>query len=86
MSEGIEAAVPSGVSWLHDRMVAKATERVELLKEGIADGVPIHEYQAMVGRYKEAKRQLTFVIPELFEDFYVADESEESSLEELEDE
>jgi hypothetical protein len=86
MSDGIEVAVPSGVSWLHDELVALATERVENLKDGIAEGVPLHEYPAMVGRYKEAKRQLSIVIPELFEKFYVADESEDSSLEELNDE
>lgn len=86
MSDGIEVAIPSGVSWLHDKLVEQAEDRVEILKEGIAEGVPLHEYQAMVGRYKEAKRQLTIVIPELFEEFHVADESEDSSLEELEDE
>jgi len=86
MSEAIEVAIPSGVSWLHDELVSRAQERVDILKDGIAEGVPLHEYAGMVGRYKEAKRQLTIVIPELFEEFHVAEESDDSSLEELEDE
>lgn len=79
----VEVAIPSGISWLHDRMIRMAEERVETLKEGIAEGVPLHEYGGMVGRYKEAKRQLSIVIPELFEEFNVMDDDEEDGLEDL---
>ena len=78
--------IVSGVSWLHDTLRERAQERVDALKEGIAEGVPLHEYSAMVGRYKEAKRQLTIVLPELFEDFYAAESDAEDELEELKDE
>jgi len=83
---GGEVVVPSGVSWLHDRLKEMGTERVEYLKEGIAEGVPLHEYQAMVGRYKEAKRVLSIILPELFEEFYSAEQADDEELEELENE
>lgn len=79
--------VASGVSWLKDKLIQILEERVEFLKEGIAEGVPLHEYQAMVGRYKEAKRQLSVHVVELFEEFEILDEMEEDDgLEELDNE
>ena len=81
-----ELEVVTGVSWLHDKLRKKAEERIAILQEGIADGVPLHEYQAMVGRYKEAKRQLSIVLPEIFTEFYQAEESADEELGELEDE
>lgn len=79
--------VASGVSWLKDKLISMAQERIDNLKEGIAEGVPLHEYAAMVGRYKEAKRALSITIPELFEEFEILDEMEEDDgLEELKDE
>ena len=81
-----DVKVESGVSWLHDKLRAEAQDRIDILKEGIAEGVPLHEYQAMVGRYKEAKRQLSIVLPEIFADFYQAEEDEGDELGELDDE
>jgi len=78
--------VVSGVSWLHDKLRERAKERVEFLKEGIAEGVPLHEYAAMVGRYKEANRLLNIYLPELFTEFYQAEELSEADLEEIDDE
>ncbi len=85
MSES-EITVVSGVSWLHDTLRERAQERIDVLQEGIAEGVPLHEYQAMVGRYKEAKRQINIVLPELFEEFYQAETESDDELEELKDE
>ena len=81
-----DITVVSGVSWLHDQLRERAQDRIDLLKEGLAEGVPLHEYQAMVGRYKEAKRQLTIVLPELFTEFYQAEKESDEELEELTDE
>jgi len=83
---GGEIEVVTGVSWLHDKLRQVAQDRIDILKEGIADGVPLHEYQAMVGRYKEAKRQLSIVLPEIFTEFYQAEEAVDEELGELEDE
>lgn len=83
---GGEIEVVTGVSWLHDKLREVAQERIEVLREGIAEGVPLHEYQAMVGRYKEAKRQLSIVLPETFTEFYQAEEAADEELGELEDE
>jgi len=81
-----EIRVASGVSWLQSQLTALAEDRVATLQEGIAEGVPLEEYRQMVGRYKEAKRQLTIVIPELFKEFYQAEETEDEELGELKDE
>lgn len=80
-----EIIVESGVSWLRDTLMKMAEDRVEFLKEGIADGVPLHEYGGMVGRYKEAKRLLNISLPEIFEQFQQADDDafEQDGLEEM---
>jgi len=78
--------VVTGVSWLHDKLRQIAQDRIDVLKDGIAEGVPLHEYQAMVGRYKEAKRLLNITLPEIFEEFYQAEEMVGEELGELEDE
>ncbi len=77
--------VGSGVSWLLDKLQRVAQERLDFLTEGIADGVPLHEYGAMVGRRKEAKRWADFMISEVFEEFQQAEDSalEEDELEEM---
>jgi len=85
VSEKIMADIPSGVSWLYDQLVERAADRVVSLQEGIAEGVPIHEYQAMVGRYKETKRWLHIEIPEIFEAFNVESEADDDELEEISD-
>ena len=79
--------VNSGVSWLLDRLKTIAQDRLDLLTEGIADGVPLHEYGAMVGRRKEAKRWVAFMISEVFEEFQQAEDSalEDEGLEEMPD-
>lgn len=79
--------VNSGVSWLLDRLKAVAKERLDILTEGISDGVPLHEYGAMLGRRKEAKRWVDFTISEIFEEFQKAEDSalEEDGLEEMPD-
>jgi len=78
--------VVSGVSWLHDKLREIMTERMEFLKEGIADGVPQDDYRCMVGRYKEAKRFVGITLPELFTEFYQSsDEGESDELEEISD-
>lgn len=86
MSEGEgQIAVVSGISWLLATLQAKAEDRLEHLKEGIAEGVPLEEYAAMVGRYKEAKRWSAFMISETFEEFQQAEEAslEDEGLEEM---
>ncbi len=82
-----EIIVGSGVSWLLDTLKAKAQDRLDLLTEGIADGVPLHEYGAMVGRRKEAKRWVDFMISEVFEEFQQAEEAslDEDGLAEMPD-
>jgi hypothetical protein len=81
-----EIIVESGISWLRDELIRRADARIDYLKDGIAEGVPLHEYQAMVGRYKEAKRQRNIDIPEIFADFDAADAADDSDeLEELSD-
>ncbi len=74
MPEG-EIIVGSGISWIYDKLRAVAQERLDVLTEGIAEGVPLHEYGAMVGRRKEAKRWVDFVLQEVFAEFQQAEES-----------
>ena len=82
-----EIKVVSGVSWLHDKMLADATERSDFLKESIAGGVTDGEYRQMVGKYKEIQRFIKITLPETFEEFYQSsDEGESDDLEELSDE
>ena len=87
MAEGV-IQVESGLSWLHDKLISVANERCEHLKEGIAAGVPLHEYTAMVGRYREAKLWRDIEIPEIFDTFQKADDDsfERDGLEEMNDE
>lgn len=82
-----EIIVGSGISWIYDKLRAVAKDRLDILTEGIADGVPLHEYGAMVGRRKEAKRWVDFVLQEIFAEFQQAEEAsmEEDGLEELPD-
>ncbi len=79
--------VGSGISWIYDKLRAVAQDRVIFLTEGIGDGVPLHEYAAMVGRRKEAKRWVDFVLKEIFEEFQQAEEAslDEDGLEEMPD-
>jgi len=79
--------VGSGVSWLLEKLQQKALDRLEHLKEGIADGVPRDEYEAMCGRYAEAKRWHKFMISEVFEEFQQAEDNslEDDDLEEMSD-
>lgn len=89
MAEGEgKIVVGSGVSWLLEKLQVVAEERYEYLKEGMADGVPRDEYEAMVGRCKEAKRWKKFVISEIFEEFQQAEDNalENDGLEEMSDE
>ncbi len=74
MPEG-EIIVGSGISWIYDKLRAVAQERLDILTEGIAEGVPLHEYGAMVGRRKEAKRWVDFVLQEIFTEFQQAEEA-----------
>lgn len=85
---GDNTEVVTGVSWFHDKLLEIMTDRLEHLKEGIAEGVPTDEYRQMVGRYKETKRFVKITLPELFEEFYQAEESvaDDGELEELTDE
>jgi len=85
MADEGQIQIDSGVSWLMNRLQGYATERMEFLKEGIAEGVPRAEYEAMVGRYKEAKRWRTFVIEDIFGEFQQTEESqlEDEGLEEM---
>ena len=89
MSEQSEGKViaGSGVSWLLEQLQQKAYERMEYLKEGIAEGIPRDEYEQMVGRYKEAKRWHDFMFSETFAEFQQAEESvlEDDVLEEMPD-
>jgi hypothetical protein len=84
MPEG-EIIVGSGISWIYDKLRAVAQERLDILTEGIAEGVPLHEYGAMVGRRKEAKRWVDFVLQEIFTEFQQAEESslDDDGLEEM---
>ncbi len=84
MPEG-EIIVGSGISWIYDKLRAVAQERLDVLTEGIAEGVPLHEYGAMVGRRKEAKRWVDFVLQEVFAEFQQAEESslDDDGLEEM---
>lgn len=89
MSEGEgKIVVGSGISWLLEKLKSVAEDRVAFLQEGCADGVPLEEYAAMVGRYKEAKRWREFVISEIFEEFQQAEDNalENDGLEEMPDE
>ncbi len=85
MSEEGEIIVGSGISWIYDKLRAVAKERLDILTEGIADGVPLHEYGPLVGRRKEAKRWVDFVLKEIFEEFQNAEEAslDEDGLEEM---
>ena len=82
-----EIIVGSGISWIYDKLRAVAKDRLDILTEGIAEGVPLHEYGAMVGRRKEAKRWVDFVLLEIFEEFQKAEESslDEDGLAEMPD-
>lgn len=84
MPEG-EIIVGSGISWIYDKLRSVAQERLDHLTEGIGDGVPLHEYGAMVGRRKEAKRWVDFVLQEIFAEFQQAEEAslDEDGLEEM---
>lgn len=84
MPEG-EIIVGSGISWIYDKLRAVAQERLDILTEGIAEGVPLHEYGAMVGRRKEAKRWVDFVLQEIFTEFQQAEEAslDDDGLEEM---
>lgn len=73
----------SGISWLHDTLVQRTKERLDVLKDGLAEGVPDGEYRQIVGRCKELKRLLKIDIPELFTDFYQSDAEGEGDLDEL---
>ena len=77
MSEDVEINVGSGVSWLLEALQIKAKERMEYLKEGIAEGVPQSEYEQLVGRYRESKRWYTFMVSDTFAEFQ---QMEEASL------
>ncbi len=83
----VQVIAGSGVSWLLENLQMKAEERLEHLKEGIAEGVPREEYEQMVGRYKEAKRWKDFMFAETFAEFQQAEESvlEQDELEEMPD-
>ena len=81
-----EIVIPSGVSWLHDTLRARMQERVDFLKEACANGLPYHEYLPMVGRHREALRMLNGTLPELFQDFAVAENESDDELEELDNE
>ncbi len=87
MADEGQIIVGSGISWLLDTLMTKAQDRLDLLTEGIADGVPLHEYGAMVGRRKEAKRWVDFMIKEVFEEFQQAEEAslDDDGLEEMPD-
>lgn len=87
MSGTDEIIAGSGISWLLETLQAKAIERLEFLKEGIAEGVPREEYEQMVGRYKEAKRWRDFMFKETFEEFQQIEDSalENDELEEMPD-
>lgn len=88
MAEGKgQIEVASSVSWLLENLQMKAEERLEFLKEGIAEGVPREEYEQMVGRYKEAKRWKEFMFADTFAEFQAAEESvlEDDGLEEMPD-
>ncbi len=80
--------VVTGISWFHDKLLEIMTARSEFLKEGIARGVPTEEYRMMVGKYREVQRFIQNTLPELFEEFYQAEESValDGGLEELKDE
>lgn len=82
-----EIKVVSGVSWLHDKLLAEITGRAEFLKDAIAGGVPLEEYRQMVGKYKECKRLINITLPEIFTEFYQSsdedDDGESYGLEEL---
>ena len=87
MADEGQIVVDSGISWLLERMQTEASERLEYLKEGIAEGVPRDEYEQMVGRYREAKRWHKFGIEDIFEEFQKTEESqlEDEGLEEMPD-
>jgi len=87
MANDSEIVIASGISWLLHRFRREAEDRLEYLKEGIAEGIPREEYEQMVGRYKEAKRWHTFVIAEVFEEFQSAEDDalEAEPLEEMPD-
>lgn len=85
MSGTDEIVSGGGISWLLETLQGKAVERLEFLKEGIAEGVPREEYEQMVGRYKEAKRWRDFMFKDTFDEFQQAEESalEDDELEEM---
>lgn len=74
--------VESGVSWLHDTLREKLTEREHFLLEACGTGIPYHEYLAMVGRLRECRRQMG-ELAELFQEFYQAEEEVDEGLGEL---
>ena len=75
----------SSISWLHDTLLQRLTDRREKLREGVGDGVPDAKYRQFVGRIKELSRLIDIDLPELFEDFYKSDADEESSDGELQE-
>jgi len=77
--------VVSGVSWLHDKLLADMKERSEFLKEAIANGVPDSEYRQMVGKYKETQRFIKITLPETFTEFYQSADEEDGESYELEE-
>jgi len=80
-----EIEVVSGVSWLHDTLKKVTEERIKFLTEAMATGLPFHEYIGFVGRHKEAQRMLKITLPEMFEEFYSAEEESDGELQELDD-
>ena len=68
---------PTGVSWLHDRLLRELKERKEHLQEGLGEGVPLQQYRQLVGRIQEIKRMIKITLPEIFQELYSADEDED---------
>ncbi len=79
---GIE--VESSVSWLHDTLRIRLTERAEGLMYKISKGVPQDEYRQMVGRFRENERQQS-ELAELFEEFYTSEDDTGEELGDLTD-
>jgi len=88
MSEGEgQIIVGSGVSWLLDRLKRTAQDRLDDITLKIAEGVPLHEYGNFLGRRREAKRWVDFMISDIFEEFQQAEDAalEDDELEEMPD-
>lgn len=82
--EGI-IIVSSGVSWLLDRLRRVAQDRLDDITLKVAEGVPLHEYGNFLGRRREAKRWVDFMISDVFEEFQQAEDNalEDDGLEEM---